>query len=41
MTRDAAAATRATTAPAMPIETRKPSGKTVSVASATETVTAE
>ncbi len=41
ITRAASAATTATVAPAMPIDWRKPSGKTVSVASATATVAAE
>ena len=40
ITSEAAPATRATTAPAMPIDFRKPSGKTVSVIRAVATVTA-
>ena len=40
ITSEAAPATSATTAPAMPIDFRKPSGKTVSVISAAATVTA-
>jgi hypothetical protein len=40
-TSEAAAAIRATRAPAMPIDLRKPMGKTVRVISATATVSAE
>ena len=41
ITSEATAATSATVAPAMPIDFRKPCGNSVSVISATATVTAE